>query len=129
MVSTTILFVLTAIAEIVGCYLPYLWLNRNGSPWLLVPAAVSLAIFSWLLTLHPTETGRIYAAYGGVYVSVAMVWLWQVDGIRPLLTDWIGVALCLTGMAVIICGSPTHDKKLNRAPESGALSGTGVDGV
>ncbi len=129
MASTTILFVLTAIAEIVGCYLPYLWLNRNGSPWLLVPAAISLGIFSWLLTLHPTETGRIYAAYGGVYVFVAMIWLWQVDGIRPLLTDWIGVALCLTGMAVIICGSPTHDKKLKSTPESGHLSGTGVDGV
>jgi len=48
------LFVVTAIAEIIGCYLPYLWLKKNGSPWLLIPAMVSLALFAWLLTLHPT---------------------------------------------------------------------------
>jgi len=47
------LFTLTALAEIVGCYLPYLWLRHGRSPWLLLPAAVSLAVFSWLLTLHP----------------------------------------------------------------------------
>ncbi len=67
------LFVLTALAEIVGCFLPYLWLRKNGSPWLLIPAAASLILFSWLLTLHPAATVRVYAAYGGVYVAVALV--------------------------------------------------------
>ena len=95
------LFTVTAIAEIVGCYLPYLWLNKGKSPWLLLPAAASLAVFSWLLTLHPAAAGRVYAAYGGVYVSVAIAWLWIVDGIRPNRWDIIGVALCLAGMAVI----------------------------
>jgi len=74
------LFVLTAIAEIVGCYLPLLWLRRSASAWLLVPAALSLTTFAWLLTLHPTASGRVYAAYGGVYIAVALVWLWKVDG-------------------------------------------------
>ena len=74
------LFVITAIAEIVGCYLPYLWLREDKSIWLQIPAALSLAAFAWLLTLHPTATGRVYAAYGGVYISVALVWLWLVDG-------------------------------------------------
>ncbi|MEX0677347.1 MAG: YnfA family protein [Pirellulales bacterium] len=69
--ATASLFVVTAIAEIVGCYLPYLWLRQGRSPLLLVPAALSLAVFAWLLTLHPTAAGRVYAAYGGVYVSVA----------------------------------------------------------
>jgi len=60
------LFALTALAEIVGCYLPYLWLKQDRSAWLLVPAAASLALFAWLLSLHPTAAGRVYAAYGGV---------------------------------------------------------------
>lgn len=99
------LFVVTALAEIVGCYLPYLWLKHDRSAWLLVPAALSLAAFAWLLTLHPQAAGRVYAAYGGVYISVALLWLWTVDGLRPTATDWIGVGLCLTGMAVIMLGA------------------------
>ena len=99
------LFVLTAIAEIVGCYLPYLWLKQGGSAWLLIPSAFSLALFAWLLTLHPSAAGRIYAAYGGVYISVAIMWLWLVDSIKPIFTDWLGVLLCLLGMAIIMTGA------------------------
>lgn len=99
------LFVITALAEIVGCYLPYLWLRQSKPAWLLVPAALSLTAFAWLLTLHPTAAGRVYAAYGGVYVSVALAWLWLVDGIKPAMTDAVGVALCLVGMAVIMLGA------------------------
>jgi small multidrug resistance family-3 protein len=99
------LFVVTAVAEIVGCYLPYLWLKKNGSVWLLIPAALSLALFSWLLSLHPTAAGRVYAAYGGVYVSVAILWLWLVDSVRPTAWDLIGSAVALLGMAIIISGS------------------------
>jgi small multidrug resistance family-3 protein len=99
------LFLLTAIAEIVGCYLPYLWLKQGGSIWLLVPAALSLGIFVWLLSLHPTAAGRVYAAYGGVYISVAICWLWLVDSIKPTATDWIGVTVCLLGAAIIIFGA------------------------
>lgn len=98
------LFVVTAIAEIAGCYLPYLWLRQGASAWLLLPAALSLALFAWLLTLHPTAAGRVYAAYGGVYVSVAVAWLWLVDGIRPAATDWVGVAVMLAGMAILMFG-------------------------
>jgi small multidrug resistance family-3 protein len=96
------LFFITAIAEIVGCYLPYLWLKKNGSPWLIVPAIGSLAIFAWLLTLHPTAAGRVYAAYGGVYIGVAILWLWLVDGARPTRWDLVGAAIALVGMAVIM---------------------------
>jgi small multidrug resistance family-3 protein len=101
-VKTLLLFVLTALAEIVGCYLPWLWLRRDGSAWLLLPAAASLALFVWLLTLHPTASGRVYAAYGGVYVAVALLWLWQVDRVAPSRWDLLGVTLCLAGMAVIM---------------------------
>lgn len=85
-IKTLGLFALTAIAEIVGCYLPYVWLRKDGSPWLLVPGAASLALFAWLLTLHPTAAGRVYAAYGGIYVTVALLWLWRVD--RVAVTAW-----------------------------------------
>jgi len=95
------LFAVTAVAEIVGCYLPYLWLKQNASPWLLLPAAASLALFVWLLTLHPHLAGRTYAAYGGVYVAVAVLWLWWVEGARPGAWDAVGIALTLTGMAII----------------------------
>src|SRR5262245_39256340 len=100
---TTLLFVVTAIAELTGCYLPYLWLRKGGSPWLLVPAAASLALFAWLLTLHPTASGRVYAAYGGVYVAAAIIWLWAIDGERPGRWDLVGACVTLIGMAIIMC--------------------------
>lgn len=98
------LFTVTAVAEIVGCYLPYLWLRQGYSIWLLIPAAFSLAAFVWLLTLHPEEAGRTYAAYGGIYVSVALMWLWLVESTRPTMTDIVGVLICILGMAVIMFG-------------------------
>ncbi len=100
--KTVLLFLVTAVAEIVGCYLPYLWLREGKSAWLLVPAALSLALFAWLLSLHPTAAGRVYAAYGGVYIFVAILWLWTVDGIRPTVWDIVGSLVALTGMAIIM---------------------------
>lgn len=70
--------------------------------WLLVPAAASLALFAWLLSLHSAAAGRVYAAYGGVYVSIAILWLWAMDGIRPTAFDSVGVAVSLVGMAIIM---------------------------
>ncbi len=103
-IQTFFLFVLTAIAEITGCYLPYLWLRKGGSAWLLVPAAISLIIFSWLLTMHPEAGGRIYAAYGCVYVATALVWLRVVDGVALTSTDIIGGIVALIGMMIIVSG-------------------------
>ncbi len=96
------LFLVTAVAEIVGCYLPYLWLKEGKSIWLLIPAALSLVIFVWLLSIHPTATGRVYAAYGGVYIFVAILWLWFVEGITPTRWDVVGALVALTGMAIIM---------------------------
>lgn len=100
--KTTLLFFATALAEIVGCYLPYLWLNKGAPVWVLAPAAASLALFVWLLTLHPAAAGRVYAAYGGVYVASAILWLWAVDGIRPTAWDLTGGAVAIGGMAIIM---------------------------
>ena len=105
LLKTFALFVATALAEIVGCYLPWLWLRQGATAWLLLPAVASLALFAWLLTLHPTAAGRVYAAYGGVYIGVAIAWLMVVDQVRPATSDWVGVALCLAGVAVIMAGT------------------------
>jgi small multidrug resistance family-3 protein len=102
--KTFFLFLVTAIAEIAGCYLPYLWIKQGHSAWLLVPAAASLALFAWLLSLHPTAAGRTYAAYGGVYIFTAILWLWVVDGVRPTAWDVAGSAVALAGMAIIMFG-------------------------
>ncbi|MEO8011273.1 MAG: YnfA family protein [Dokdonella sp.] len=102
MLKTFALFCVTALVEIIGCYLPYLWLRKGGSIWLLLPGAIALTAFVWLLTLHPQASGRVYAAYGGVYVGTALCWLWAIDGIRPGGWDMAGVALILLGAAVIV---------------------------
>jgi small multidrug resistance family-3 protein len=100
--KTIALFTVTAIAEIIGCYLPYLWLKQDKSVLLLIPAAISLAMFAWLLSLHPSAAGRVYAAYGGVYIAVAILWLWLVDGVTPTVWDFVGSAVALSGMAIIM---------------------------
>lgn len=99
--KTLLLYVATALAEIVGCYLPFLWLKAGRPAWLLLPAASSLALFAWLLTLHATAAGRVYAAYGGVYIGVAILWLWRVDGVTPTSWDLAGAAVALAGMGLI----------------------------
>lgn len=99
--KTIFLYLVTALAEIVGCYLPYLWLVKGASVWLVVPAAFSLALFAWLLTLHEAAAGRVYAAYGGVYIAAALAWLWAVDGVRPNAWDVAGVSVSLLGMGLI----------------------------
>lgn len=96
-----LLFALTAVAEIVGCYLPWLVLRQGKPAWLLLPAAIALALFAWLLTLHPTAAGRTYAAYGGMYIVVALAWLYIVDGVALTRWDWAGAAVALAGMAII----------------------------
>lgn len=96
-----LLFAVTAVAEIVGCYLPWLVLRQGKSPWLLLPAAASLALFAWLLTLHPSAAARTYAAYGGMYIAVALLWLRFVEGVALTRWDAAGALIALTGMAII----------------------------
>lgn len=101
-ITTFCLFFITAIAEILGCYFPYLILNQGKSYWLWLPAALSLAVFVWLLTLHPAASGRIYAAYGGIYIFSALMWLRYVD--QVILTRWdlLGGLVVILGAMIII---------------------------
>lgn len=104
MIKTSLLFFATALCEIIGCYLPWLWLKRGATPLLLLPAGVALALFVWLLTLHPAASGRVYAAYGGVYIFTALLWLRVVEGEKLTMYDWLGAAVALCGMLIIVAG-------------------------
>lgn len=99
------MFAAAALAEIAGCFAFWAWLRRGGSAWLLLPGLGALASFAVLLTLAESEAaGRAYAAYGGVYVAAALLWLWVVEGVRPDRWDLAGAALVLAGAAVILLG-------------------------
>ena len=71
---------------------------------LLVPSGLALAMFVWLLTLHPAASGRVYAAYGGVYIFTALLWLRVVEGEKLTLYDWLGAVVALCGMLIIVAG-------------------------
>lgn len=93
---------LTAIAELLGCYFPYLILNQGKTAWLWIPTAVSLMVFVWLLTLHPVASGKIYAAYGGVYIFTALLWLRFVDQVALTRWDILGGVIVLIGAGMIM---------------------------
>ncbi|MFV5403384.1 YnfA family protein [Acinetobacter sp. 228] len=100
--TTFFLFFVTALMEILGCYFPYLILNQGKSHWLWIPTALALAIFVWLLTLHPAASGRIYAAYGGIYIFSALMWLRFIDQVTLSRWDLLGGMVVILGALIII---------------------------
>lgn len=100
--STTFLFFVTAVMEILGSYFPYLILNQGKSQWLWLPTILALAAFVWLLTLHPAASGRIYAAYGGIYICTALIWLKYVDQVNLTRWDMFGGMIVVLGALIII---------------------------
>ncbi|KWR94405.1 hypothetical protein AVM48_12025 [Acinetobacter baumannii] len=96
------LFIITAIAEILGCYFPYLILKEGKSAWLWLPTALSLAVFVWLLTLHPAASGRIYAPMAVFIFFTALMWLRFVDQVALTRWDILGGVIVLCGAGLII---------------------------
>lgn len=100
---TALVYVVAALAEIGGCYAVWAWWRLGRSAWWLVPGVLALVLFGWLLAqVESDAAGRAFAAYGGVYIAASLIWLWQVEGLRPDRFDLAGAALCLLGAAVII---------------------------
>lgn len=98
-------FFLAALFEIAGCFAFWMWLRQGKSALWVIPALISLTLFALLLTrIEATYAGRAYAAYGGIYIIASIGWLAVVERIRPLSSDWIGVALCVIGASVILFG-------------------------
>jgi small multidrug resistance family-3 protein len=103
LLTTAAIYVCAALAEIAGCFAFWSWLRLSKPLWWLLPGCASLVAFAWLLTLVDTsQAGRAYAAYGGIYITSALLWLWLVEGVRPDRWDLIGAALCLLGAVVIL---------------------------
>jgi small multidrug resistance family-3 protein len=96
------LFVAAGLAEIGGGYLVWRWL-REGAPWPVgVAGAVILVVYGVIPTLQSSsDFGRVYAAYGGVFVIMSLLWGWAIDGYRPDNYDWLGAAIVAVGVAVI----------------------------
>ncbi|WP_068089914.1 YnfA family protein [Novosphingobium rosa] len=98
-----LIYIIAALAEIAGCFSFWAWLRMGKSPWWLVPGCGSLLVFAYALTLVETaDAGRAYAAYGGIYICSALIWLWLAEGVRPDRWDIGGAAICLIGAAVIL---------------------------
>lgn len=102
---TVLAYVGAALAEIAGCFAFWAWLKLGKSVWWLLPGVAALALFAYLLTLIDAEhAGRAYAAYGGVYITAALFWLWIIEDAKPDRWDLIGAAICLGGAALILFG-------------------------
>ena len=98
-------FLLAALFEIAGCYAFWMWLRLDRSAWWVLPGLLSLALFSLILTrVEASFAGRAYAAYGGVYIVASLLWLALIEKTRPMLSDWLGAALCLSGALIILLG-------------------------
>ncbi|WP_439575144.1 YnfA family protein [Phreatobacter sp.] len=103
MTRTALIFALTALAEIAGCFAVWAWWRLGASVLWLVPGALCLGLFAWLLALVEVgAAGRTYAAYGGVYIAASLAWLWAAEGVRPDRWDMAGAAVCLLGAAIIL---------------------------
>ena len=101
-VQTVIVFAVAGILEIAGGYLVWLWLREGKALLWGVAGAVMLALFGVALTWLPAHFGRAYAAYGGAFVAMSVLWGWRVDGIVPDRMDLVGTAIVLTGMSVMM---------------------------
>lgn len=101
--STGMIYVGAALAEIAGCFAFWAWLRMDKSAWWLVPGFLALASFAYLLTLAPSEhAGRAYAAYGGIYITTSLLWLWVAEGQQPDRWDLTGGGLALVAAAIIL---------------------------
>jgi small multidrug resistance family-3 protein len=102
---TAFAYIAAALAEIAGCFAFWAWLRLGKSAWWLAPGIASLCLFAYLLTqIEAEHAGRSYAAYGGVYIVSALLWLWAAEGVKPDRWDLLGGGVCLLGAAIILWG-------------------------
>ena len=104
LVRSVLLFGLAALAEIGGGYLVWLWLREGRSPWLGVLGALVLVFYGIIPPLQPAAFtfGRVYAAYGGAFIALSLLWGWAVDGVPPDGPSCWGAVIALVGAGVII---------------------------
>jgi small multidrug resistance family-3 protein len=96
------LFILAGLCEIGGGYLIWLWLREGKGIELAVLGAIILVLYGIIPTLQPANFGRVYAAYGGVFIALSLLWAWQIDKVTPDRFDIIGASLALIGVFIIM---------------------------
>jgi small multidrug resistance family-3 protein len=106
--QSVLLFALAGLAEIGGGYLMWLWW-RDGRPWPVgMLGAAVLVLYGIIPTYQAAHFGRVYAAYGGMFVVLSVLWGWAIGGIRPDRYDILGGLVCLLGVAVIMYAPRGH---------------------
>ncbi|OAJ74395.1 hypothetical protein AYJ08_09430 [Brevibacillus sp. SKDU10] len=103
MLASILLFITAGLAEIGGGYLVWLWLREAKPAWYGLVGSIILIAYGIIPTLQRFPTfGRVYAAYGGVFIILAIMWGWLVDKKTPDIYDWLGAAICIAGVGVIL---------------------------
>lgn len=101
-VKSLFYFLLAGLFEIADGYFIWLWLREGWSFWLALVGALVLVLYGIVPTLQPANFGRVYAAYGGVFIVLSLIWGWKVDGVRPDRFDVIGSLIALIGVGLIM---------------------------
>ena len=101
-IHSLIFFVVAGLCEIGGGYLVWLWMREGKSPGYALSGAIILVIYGIIPTFQPADFGRVYAAYGGVFIVLSLLWGWKVNGIAPDIYDMIGGAISLAGVGIIM---------------------------
>ena len=94
-------FILAALCEIGGGYLVWLWLKQDKPIWFGIAGAVILALYGVVVTLQTSNFGRVYAAYGGIFIVISLLWAWKFDNFIPDKYDIIGALVVLAGVTII----------------------------
>lgn len=100
--KSILFFVFAGLLEIGGGYLVWLWYREKWAWWVGAMGAFMLIGYGIVPTFQPAHFGRVYAAYGGVFVVMSIFWGWWIDGIRPDVWDFIGSAICILGVGIIM---------------------------
>jgi small multidrug resistance family-3 protein len=100
--QTVVVFILAGLCEIGGGYLVWQWLRDGKSWWVGAVGGIVLMLYGVVATLQTENFGRVYAAYGGIFIMMAILWGWKVDGVVPDKYDIVGGAVALLGMGIIM---------------------------
>jgi|SRR5690606_21298654 small multidrug resistance family-3 protein len=107
MVKSILIFLLAGLCEIGGGYFVWLWLKEDKPYWYGIAGGIILALYGVVATWQTESFGRVYAAYGGIFIVMAMLWAWWADGFRPDRYDIIGALVALAGVGIIYF-APRH---------------------
>lgn len=103
MIKALLLFLLAGLAEIGGGYLIWQWLREDKSAYWGLRGGLALVLYGIIATFQSFPSfGRVYAAYGGIFIVLSVLWGWGIDKKTPDIYDWVGAGICLIGVSVIL---------------------------